>query len=139
VIALTTYADDASVLGALRAGAPSYLTKDAAEVPGLIAGSLSNQEIAARLVVSPATVKSRVNHLFAKIDASDRAQAVGYAYRHGLVAGRLVSFSTASSQYLVSLAENRVAGGRDRGYERRKKGAGHAGGRGQNRAGSAGF
>jgi DNA-binding NarL/FixJ family response regulator len=130
-IALTTYADDASVLGALRAGARGYLTKDASadqiraaveavargeaaldpaiqhhvlaavstpqptespddltprevEVLGLIAEGLTNSEIAERLVVSAATVKSHVNHIFAKIGARDRAQAVVYAYANGL-------------------------------------------------------
>jgi len=131
-IALTTYADDASVLGALRAGARGYLTKDAgaadirsaieavargeaaldpaiqhhvlaavaapapaaaelpdeltpreAEVLTLIAEGLTNTEIAERLVVSAATVKSHVNHIFAKIGARDRAQAVVYAYANG--------------------------------------------------------
>jgi DNA-binding NarL/FixJ family response regulator len=145
VVVLTTYADDRSVLDALRAGALGYLTKDAgadeirqalrrvadgqasldpavqkhlveaiagsaeeprpaadpsgprgpqlpdgltpreAEVLALIAAGLSNAEIAARLVVSEATVKSHVNHLLPKIGARDRAQAVSYAYRHGLV------------------------------------------------------
>jgi len=145
VVVLTTYADDRSVIDALRAGALGYLTKDAgaaeiqqalhrvangeavldpavqrhlveaiaqggpggsppgaggsggssprastaltareSEVLTLIAGGLSNTEIAERLVVSEATVKSHVNHLLAKIGARDRAQAVGYAYRHGL-------------------------------------------------------
>jgi len=136
VVVLTTYADDRSVLDALRAGALGYLTKDAgaaeiqqalhrvaggqaaldpavqrhlvkaiadgprsepapaqlpdgltpreAEVLTLIAAGLSNAEIAERLVVSEATVKSHVNHMLAKIGARDRAQAVGYAYRHGL-------------------------------------------------------
>jgi DNA-binding NarL/FixJ family response regulator len=133
-IALTTYADDASVLGALRAGARGYLTKDAGadeiraaveavargeaaldpaiqhhvlaavsaptdslvpelpddltprevEVLQLIAAGLTNSEIAERLVVSAATVKSHVNHIFAKIGARDRAQAVVYAYAQGL-------------------------------------------------------
>jgi DNA-binding NarL/FixJ family response regulator len=131
-IALTTYADDASVLGALRAGARGYLTKDAGadqiraavlavargeaaldpaiqhhvlaavnapappsdapddltpreiEVLGLIAEGLTNAEIAEALVVSGATVKSHVNHIFAKIGARDRAQAVVYAYANGL-------------------------------------------------------
>jgi DNA-binding NarL/FixJ family response regulator len=142
VVVLTTYADDRSVIDALRAGALGYLTKDAgadeiqqalhrvtsgqaaldpavqrhlveaiaggpadpapagatppaslpdsltpreAEVLTLIAAGLSNTEIAERLVVSEATVKSHVNHMLPKIGARDRAQAVGYAYRHGLV------------------------------------------------------
>jgi DNA-binding NarL/FixJ family response regulator len=156
VIALTTFADDESVLGALRAGARGYLTKDAgaedikaailtvaageatldpavqhhvvaalaaggpggsggsgasgassgggsggsgacedaelpdgvtpreAEVLGLIADGLSNAEIAERLFVSPTTVKSHINHLFAKAGLRDRAQAVAYAYRVGV-------------------------------------------------------
>ena len=145
VVVLTTYADDRSVIDALRAGALGYLTKDAggdeirqalqrvtngqawmdpavqmhlveaiattamtttdatsaplappasqlpdgltpreAEVLALIGAGLSNAEIATQLFVSEATVKSHVNHLFPKIGARDRAQAVGYAYRHGL-------------------------------------------------------
>ncbi len=141
VVALTTYADDETVVQALQAGARGYLTKDAgaeqiqsavervaageaaidpavqrqlltavqrgdappcpeddelpdgltpreAEVLELIAAGLSNGEIATRLVVSGATVKSHVNHLFAKIGARDRAQAVAYAYQHELVAPR---------------------------------------------------
>jgi DNA-binding NarL/FixJ family response regulator len=138
VVVLTTYADDESVLGALRAGARGFLTKDAdaeaiaralhaaaagqstvdgdvqrrlieaatrgrpnaptvelvagltareIEVLRLIAAGLSNTEIARRLVVSEATVKTHVNHVFAKADLRDRAQAVAYAYRAGLVDG----------------------------------------------------
>jgi DNA-binding NarL/FixJ family response regulator len=137
VLMLTTYADDRSVIDALRAGARGYLTKDAgakeieqalrqvmhgqaaidpavqhhlldaiaaagdqsvskddshpdgltareAEVLSLIAKGLSNAEIAGQLVVSETTVKSHINHLFAKIGVRDRAQAVTYAYGHGL-------------------------------------------------------
>jgi DNA-binding NarL/FixJ family response regulator len=133
VIALTTFADEPTVLSALRAGARGYLTKDAgaeeihrailavargeaaldaavqhhviaaavsestpagelpdrltpreAEVLALIADGLTNGEIAAKLVVSQATVKSHVNHLFAKAGVRDRAQAVAYAYRTGI-------------------------------------------------------
>jgi DNA-binding NarL/FixJ family response regulator len=143
VIVLTTYADDRSVMDALRAGARGYLTKDAsgaeisralhdvlgdravidpavqhhlvdaiaadapasrsapakqpaqplpggltpreAEVLGLIARGLPNTEIAEKLVVSEATVKSHINHLLPKINARDRAQAVTFAYQNGLV------------------------------------------------------
>ena len=63
---------------------PDDLTPREAEVLTLIAAGLSNHEIAAELVVSDATVKTHVNHVFAKIGARDRAQAVHYAYTHGL-------------------------------------------------------
>lgn len=146
VVVLTTFADDASVFPALRAGARGYLTKDAggeeiaraiadvsagraglspavqsqvldalagavpgepgdereaagrggrgrlpdgltpreAEVLALVADGLSNAEIAAQLHLSVATVKTHINNLFAKTGVRDRAQAVGYAYRHGI-------------------------------------------------------
>ena len=63
---------------------PDELTPREAEVLTLIAAGLSNQEIAERLVVSAATVKTHVNRIFFKTGARDRAQAVRYAYQHGL-------------------------------------------------------
>jgi DNA-binding NarL/FixJ family response regulator len=135
VVVLTTYADDESILAALRAGAIGYLTKDAgreqiaravhaaasgqaildpavqarlvaaagpapdsaparplpdgltareAEVLSLIAAGRTNAQIAAALVISSSTVKTHINNIFAKAAISDRAQAVHYAYQHGL-------------------------------------------------------
>jgi DNA-binding NarL/FixJ family response regulator len=63
---------------------PDDLTTREIEVLKLIAAGLSNTEIAAALVVSAATIKTHVNHIFAKTGARDRAQAVRYAYQHGL-------------------------------------------------------
>lgn len=127
VLVLTTFDDDASIAGALRAGARGYLTKDASrddiaaairsvargqstfdpgvsarlvsglqpagrmadalseltpreqEVLGLIGDGLNNTEIADRLFVSTATVKTHINNLFAKLGLRDRAQAVRFA------------------------------------------------------------
>ena len=79
---------EAAVAGARPAPAPAALPDDLtpreAEVLSLVARGLSNREIAESLVVSEATVKTHINHVFAKIGARDRAQAVHYAYTHGL-------------------------------------------------------
>jgi DNA-binding NarL/FixJ family response regulator len=63
---------------------PDELTPREAEVLALIARGMSNGEIAATLVVSEATVKTHINHVFSKIGARDRAEAVHCAYTHGL-------------------------------------------------------
>jgi DNA-binding NarL/FixJ family response regulator len=70
--------------GTSLAGAPEALTPREAEVLAHIAAGESNAEIAAALVVSEATVKTHINHIFSKTGLRDRAQLVGYAFRHGL-------------------------------------------------------
>ncbi|HUB76940.1 MAG TPA: helix-turn-helix transcriptional regulator, partial [Solirubrobacteraceae bacterium] len=63
---------------------PDGLTPREGEVLALIADGLTNAEIAQRLTVTPTTIKSHINHIFAKASIRDRAQAVRYAYRHGI-------------------------------------------------------
>ncbi|GGU48431.1 DNA-binding response regulator [Streptomyces albospinus] len=65
-------------------GPPDGLTAREVEVLRLVAEGQSNPEIARTLHVSTATVKTHINNLFAKAGLRDRAQAIHYAYRHGL-------------------------------------------------------
>ncbi|HVC88940.1 MAG TPA: response regulator transcription factor [Gaiellaceae bacterium] len=76
--------DPARVSSDTAESLPDGLTPREVEVLKLIAAGLSNTEIAAALVVSDATVKTHINHVFAKTGARDRAQAVRYAYQRGL-------------------------------------------------------
>jgi DNA-binding NarL/FixJ family response regulator len=72
--------------GARARRPPDGLTIREAEVLSLLASGLSNAEIAQRLYLSHATVKTHINRIFAKTGVRDRAQAVRYAYQHGLTA-----------------------------------------------------
>ena len=67
------------------AGPLDELTEREREVMALVAGGLSNEEIAEQLVVSPATAKTHVSRAMVKLAARDRAQLVVLAYEHGLV------------------------------------------------------
>lgn len=61
------------------------LTDREREVVGLVGEGLSNEEIAERLVVSPATARTHVSRAMVKLSARDRAQLVVFAYQSGLV------------------------------------------------------
>nr|WP_246121579.1 response regulator transcription factor [Actinoallomurus bryophytorum] len=61
------------------------LTEREREVMALVAAGMSNDEIATRLVVSPATAKTHVSRVLTKLGARDRAQLVVLAYESGMV------------------------------------------------------
>lgn len=143
VVILTTFAEDAYIFEAIRAGASGFLVKDTEpaellqavrvvhrgdallsptvtrrlieefavrakppdpgrelaalldlltdrerEVLTLVAAGLTNDEIAARLVLSPATAKTHVSRVMTKLGARDRAQLVVIGYESGLVRPR---------------------------------------------------
>ncbi|MGW2145775.1 response regulator [Nonomuraea bangladeshensis] len=64
------------------------LTNREREVTALVARGLSNDEIAAHMVISPTTAKTHVSRAMTKLHARDRAQLVVFAYESGLVAPR---------------------------------------------------
>jgi DNA-binding NarL/FixJ family response regulator len=66
----------------------SVLTDREREIVALVAGGLSNEEIADSLFISPATSRTHVSRAMVKLGARDRAQLVVVAYESGLVAPR---------------------------------------------------
>lgn len=73
----------ASAKGDVR---PAGLSVREVEVLRLVAGGLSNREIAKRLFISPRTAEHHVQHIYAKIGVSSRASAALFAMEHGLLA-----------------------------------------------------
>jgi DNA-binding NarL/FixJ family response regulator len=82
VIAEVTSRSD---VGLMKPEKLRWLTDREREVVSLVALGLSNEEIAARLVISMATAKTHVGRSMRKLGAHDRAQLVVFAYESGLV------------------------------------------------------
>lgn len=69
----------------LRAPEPQTLSRRELEVLGLVARGATNRDIAGKLFITEATVKTHLLHIFAKLKVNDRAAAVAAAYDAGLL------------------------------------------------------
>jgi DNA-binding NarL/FixJ family response regulator len=81
---LSTYRNTPMAVGADTAA--DVLTARERQVLVLIGQGLTNNEIAATLVLGEGTIKTHVSHVFAKLQLRDRAAAIVFAFDHGLVA-----------------------------------------------------
>jgi DNA-binding NarL/FixJ family response regulator len=80
-----------AALRALDGGEPEVVTHGLSprelEVLDLVAGGLTNREIADQLFLSEKTVARHLSNIFTKLGVSSRAAATAFAYEHGLVGG----------------------------------------------------
>jgi len=82
---------------ARRREGPAGLTAREVEVLRLLARGLSNKQIAARLVISPKTAGTHVEHIYAKTGASNRATASLFAMQNGLLPEEMFAAIAAAS------------------------------------------
>jgi DNA-binding NarL/FixJ family response regulator len=73
------------LIGRVRRPPPDALSERELEVLRLVAGGATNREVAARLFISEATIKTHLLHIYGKLGVRDRAGAVGEAYERGLL------------------------------------------------------
>ena len=73
------------LIGQVRRGPDSALSPREVEVLRLVAAGTTNRETARRLLISEATVKTHLLHLYEKLGVNDRAAAVSEAYQRGLL------------------------------------------------------
>ena len=76
------------MFGDTKTALPAGLTEREVEVLRLIAGGLTNNEIAGELFLSAKTVSRHLSNIFTKVGVSSRAGATAFAFEHRLVAGR---------------------------------------------------
>jgi DNA-binding NarL/FixJ family response regulator len=75
----------ARLMNRVRAPEPELLSQRELEVLGLVAAGNTNREVAARLFISEATVKTHLLHIYAKLGVTDRAAAVAEAFNRSLL------------------------------------------------------